>query len=266
LMSKKVRKIRRKSIVKRIIESCNYIVKRGSDPFQVDISEYIKQLKEFIEKISSIEDLILDLNAIEGISKVIEMQGEWIRNRSTKLYFDPLLIEWKVKNLTLKQLALIIASAWHPIATIKTFTPKAIETAINYWINLPPLKNRWGKLPKPIQETTIASIENLIKEKLALKGTFNEMLKQFYRKLIEISKGKPISYWKFILDDDYQITILKAYMISFLATYGYINLEYNPKTRDYTIIPMKRKGEKRIGTSIVIPISIDEWKKRRGEG
>ncbi len=260
------RRVRKKSIVKRIIESCRYVVKRGSDPFQIDVKEYIKLLRDFIASSSSVEELVLDLNAIEEISRVVELQGEWVKSRSTKLYLDPLLVEWKIRNLSLKQLASIIASAWYPIASIKVFTPRAIEEAVNYWLNLPPLRGRWDRLPKPVQEVTSSSIEELIEEKLALKGNFTEIVDQFYEKLIEYSKGKPVLYMDFVIDKDYQVTLLKAYLVSFLATYGYIDLEYDPKSKDYIIVPVKKESKEAVSKSIVVSISTDEWLRRVKSG
>ncbi|MCS7386797.1 MAG: non-structural maintenance of chromosomes element 4 [archaeon GB-1867-005] len=250
------------STVKRIVKSCDYVIKRGSDPFQVNVPELLSKLRNYLKDSLSIEDLALDLDAIDRISKIVELQRDWVKSRSSRLYFDPMIIEWKIKTLSLKKLASIIVSAWHPIASIRTISPKAIEAAINYWLNLPPLKDRWGRLPPPIIGVELTSIEDLIKEKLALQGSFNDMIEEFWRRLLSYSNGKPISYWKFVLNIDYEISLLKAYMISFLATYGYIALEFDPKRRDYLIIPKGSSSQVSKNKSIAISITYDEWRRR----
>lgn len=250
---------RRVNVAERIIKSCDYVIRRGSNPFEVDVPELLALLNEYLKNLSSISDLVLDLNAIEKISHVVELQGDWVRSRSSKLYFDPVLIEWKIKALSLKKLAYVIIHAWRPIASLKILSSRALEAAIKYWVDLPPLKGRWGYLPPPIYGVELTSIEDLIKSKLALEGSFNDMIEEFWRRVLEFSNGSPVPYWSFVMDESYEISLLKAFMISFLASYGYVILEFDPKTRDYLIIPMDKPRQVEGSSSVAISFSYDDW-------
>ncbi|MCS7364635.1 MAG: hypothetical protein NDF54_04270 [archaeon GB-1867-035] len=255
---------RKVNVAERIIKACEYVIRRGSNPFEVDVPELLSSLDEYLRNFSSISDLVLDLNAIEKISQIVELQGDWVKSRSSKLYFDPMIIEWKIKSLSLKKLASILIHSWYPIASLKILSPSALEAAIKYWVELPPLKGRWGYLPPPVYGMELTSIEDLIKNKLALEGSFNDMIEEFWRRVLRFSKGRPIPYWDFVKDDSYETSLLKAFMISFLASYGYVTLEFDPKIRDYLIIPMDRPRRIEGGSSIAISFSYDDWIKRVG--
>lgn len=250
---------KKRKIAEHIIKACDYVIRRGSNPFEVDVPRFLALLDEYLENYSSIRDLVLDLNAIEKISQIVELQGDWVKSRSSRLYFDPMIIEWKIKSLSLRKLASILIRSWHPIASLRVLSPRALEAAINYWVNLPPLKGRWGYLPSPTYGVELTSIEDLIKDKLALKGSFSDMLREFWRRLLDYSKGKPIPYWEFVHDDSYETSLLKAFMISFLASYGYVTLEFDPKIKDYLIIPLDEPKPVRGGSSIAISLSYDDW-------
>jgi len=248
--------------IERIVKACKYVIKRGSDPFEVDVPRYLKVLRSYIESSLSPEDLALDLNALENVSRIVELQGDWIKSRSSTLYFDPMLIEWKIKSMSLKNLAKVFASAWRPIVSISLISNKGFETAANYWVNLPPLKDRWGRLPEASVGTELTSIEDLIREKLALKGSFSEMLEKFWETLKKKYVEGGIHYWNFICSEDFESSLLKAYMLSFLSTYGYIHLEFDPSSRDYIIIPNERRIESENSYSITVSFSFDEWVRR----
>jgi len=252
----------KREYVERIISTCERVLRRGVDPFTIEVERYIKYLKDFLSQSSSTEDLILDLEALEALSRIVEFQGRWIRDKSFKLYFDPLIIEAKVKSLSLSDLAHVLCQALRPIASVKMISRVGFEEAAKYWLNLPPLKDRWGRLPHQIPATESMSIEDLIREKLALRGSFSEMVEEFWRRVKDSSKDGKIYYWDFIKSNSFEESVLKAYMLSYLVSYGYVGLDYDPKADDYVIIPYEEKIQVLGSNSIAVSISYDEWLRR----
>lgn len=256
----------KREYVERMISTCERILRRGSDPFVVEVEKYVSHLKSFLTSSKSTEDLILDLEALEALSRIVEFQGRWIRDKSTKLYFDPLLVELKIKSLDLDDLAHILCSAFFPISSLRLISRRGFEEAADYWVKLPPLRGRWGKLPQPIFGVESASFEDLIRSRLALKGSFTEMLEEFWVRVKVESESRKLYYWDFVRSEDFEESLLKAYMLSFLATYGYIGFDFDPKVNDYIIIPYDEKIEVSGSRSIAIPFSYKDWLRRFGHG
>jgi hypothetical protein len=232
------------------------------DPFTIEVERYIKHLKDFLSQSSSTEDLVLDLEALEALSRVVEFQGRWVRDKSSKLYFDPLIIEAKVKSLSLSDLAHVLCQALRPTASARLISRVGFEEAAKYWVNLPPLRDRWGRLPLQIFAVESVSVEDLIRERLALRGSFGEMVEEFWCRVKDASKGGKIYYWDFIRSNSFEESVLKAYMLSYLVSYGYVGLDYDPKVDDYVIIPYEERVQVSGSNSIALSISYDEWLRR----
>ena len=76
-------------------------------------------------------------------------------------------------------------------------------------------------------------------------------------------EGK-IRYWEFVSADTYAETIRRAFITSFLVTYGYANLEVHRLEEEMYLKPFDEPVsflEKRQVTSLPVSISFDEWKK-----
>ena len=76
-----------------------------------------------------------------------------------------------------------------------------------------------------------------------------------------------ISYWSFVIADTYEDTIYRAYLTSFLVTYGYVDMEINPLDEDFLVPNEEPKVTVLKKQSISIPIAIDRdlWKSKREE-
>jgi hypothetical protein len=51
-------------------------------------------------------------------------------------------------------------------------------------------------------------------------------------------------------------------MLSYLVSYGYVSLDYDPKADDYVIIPYEERVQVSGSNSIALSISYDEWLRR----
>ena len=76
-------------------------------------------------------------------------------------------------------------------------------------------------------------------------------------------------YWDFIGAESYDETVDRAFMTSFLVTYGYATLEIHPLEEETFLVPYEKPVVRSAKTQLVsIPISVsfNEWQKwKRGE-
>ena len=103
----------------------------------------------------------------------------------------------------------------------------------------------------------------MIRQGIFLDVAFSSELEKLYHELkkatIEISK---IEYWNFIGAKTYEETIKRAYLVSFLVTYGYATLEIHPFQDRIFIKPFENpisKGEEK-PFSFPISLTFEEWK------
>jgi len=214
------------------------------------------------------EDFTLDAEAINRISSIIRLQGGWIKHRSSSLYVDPLLIELKIRLLEQEELADIFLKSWHPIIRMEQLSQKRIKESVDYWNLLLPLDERLVKLPDASIAPGITTIEELIKSRLMSEESFDAILQRLYTELKAVARDEgKVSYWDFIQDETYEDTVYRAYLTSFLITYGYTSMEVNPIEEEAFLIPFeepKNIPTKKQTVSIPISIDYDAWKNMRG--
>ena len=248
---------------------CLQVKRKGIDPFEVEVEKALKTVRKYLPEWEIAEDLILDAETLNQLSKIIGLQSEWLRNRVLSTYVDPLMIELKVRVLNPGSLSDIFIKSWHPVLGMECLTPERIRESIEYWKRLPPIEERLKKLPAPpFTKFELTSMDALLRSGLLSEKTFNEVLQMFWQELKERSKevGKE-EYWHFILADTYEETVLRAYITSFLVSYGYATLEVNPLKEEVLLIPFeeeKKLVEKKLSFSIPISIDFETWKKMRG--
>lgn len=251
----------------RIISLCLSVERRSSDPFEVEIKRILDILRKYLPNWKVLEDFALDAEALNRIASIISLQGDWIKNRSTSLYVDPLLIELKIKMMDAKRLVNIFSKSWHPIVEMEGLSRKRVGEAADYWNQLLSLEERRLKLPTPSAAFGSTTMQELIRLRIMSEKSFNETLQSFWQELRErTSDEERVSYWSFIVADTYEDTIYRAYLTSFLVTYGYADMEVDPLEEEAFLIPYE---EPRVTVlkkqSVSIPIAIDRdlWKSKR---
>jgi hypothetical protein len=249
--------------LQRIIETCKSVETRGLDPYLVDVDDLIKAIKEYFPNWENVEDLCLDTEALNHIASIVKMQGEWVKNRATALYRDPFLIEEKILRLPLESIVEIFLESWRPIVEFEQLTINGFSEALKYWSELPPLSERWQRVGFTKTDLQTVTHEDVVKEGFLSSESFFENLENLWRELKEAAsvKGR-VKYWDFIGSDTYEETVKRAYLTSFLITYGYAILEINPLEEEIFILPNEKPSEGK-GESISFPISInfEEWMK-----
>ncbi|MEM2971093.1 MAG: hypothetical protein QW270_01530 [Candidatus Bathyarchaeia archaeon] len=270
--SKKERiKIGREKL-QRIIEMCRSIEDRSLDPFLINVEEIIGVVREYFPEWENIEDLCLDAETVHHLASVIKLQSEWVKNRSTSLYTDPFLLEKKLTQIEKAEMVEIFLKVWHPTIELEQISLHSLSEAIRYWNSLLPIKERWKDFPTATAEIGFASREELVKQRILREKAFTEEMENLWQELKtkvgENGKNGKIPYWDFVGAESYEETVQRAFLTSFLVTYGYATLEVYPLEEEIFIKPNEKsttKISKKQLVSIPIAVSPEEWIKWRKE-
>ena len=250
--------------LQRTIDSCRSVEERGLDPFLVDVDHVLTIIHEYFPEWENPEDLCLDAEAVHQLASAIKHQSEWIKHRSTSLYTDPFLIEEKLRKLSKEEIGTIFLKSWHPIVELEQISPRSLMEATKYWQNLIPLNERWQEKAGLQTETGTTTREELLKQHIITEKEFSKELEMFWQELKQKTMGEvKIDYWDFIGAKTYEETVRRAYMTSFLVTYGYATLEVDRLEemvyiRSYKT-PIPTVGNKQ-AISLPIPVSVEDWK------
>jgi hypothetical protein len=273
MQSKRERERIGREKLQRIIETCKSTSDRSLDPFLVDVKENISIAKEYLPEWEIPEDLCLDAETIHQLASVIKLQSEWVRHRSTSLYTDPFLLEEKLARMPKEQVVETFLKAWHPTIELEQISLHSLAEAVRYWESLLPLKERWKEFSSAETERGLATREELVQQRILREKAFSEELDTFWQQLKEKVKEKgaegKIQYWDFVGAETYEETVDRAFMTSFLITYGYATLEIHPLEEEMFIKPHE-KPETKIGNkqliSIPIAVAVEDWARwKRGE-
>lgn len=273
MQSKRERSKTGREKLQRIIEMCKSVEDRSLDPFLIDVDEVISTVREYFPEWEIPEDLCLDAETIHGLASVIKLQSEWVKHRSTSLYTDPFLLEEKLTRIGKEEIVETFVNAWHPIVEFEQISLHSLAEALRYWESLLPLKERWKEFPPAELERSLATREELIRQRILRDKAFSEELENFWQelknKVVEKGENMKICYWDFVGAETYEETVQRAFMTSFLVTYGYATLEIHPLEEEIFIKPYEKPiakvGKKQL-VSIPIAVSAEDWMKwKRGE-
>lgn len=272
-MSKRKRiKIGREKL-QRIIEMCKSVEERSLDPFLIDVDEAVKTIKDFFPEWEIPEDLCLDAETVYHLASVIKLQSEWVKHRSTSLYTDPFLLTEKLVHIEKEEMVETFLKAWHPIVEMEQISLHSLAEALRYWENLLPLSERWQEFQPSEIRTIPATREELIRQRILREKAFSEELESFWQELKNKVKEKgvegKIRYWDFVGAETYEETVHRAFLTSFLVTYGYASLEIQSLEEEIFIKPNEKpaaKTRKKQLVSIPIAVTTEDWTKwKKGE-
>ncbi len=261
-----VSKKKKRELMNRIIDLAESVNDREVDPFEVEVSDFLERLDEIFPEEEDPEELLLDMRAMLGLTDVVSQQEDWIKHKSSLLHFDPMLVNWKVKELTKKQLAYVLVDSWHPTVEMESISKPGIEEAMEYWENLEPMSERGAELETEEVSPGAISMEELSESGFQSKEDFDEEVEEKWEELKKATdEENKISYWEFIDSENYKETIRNAWLTSFLISYGYASVEMDPleekitlKARETQETPREKDGK-----SLPIAISYDDWEERR---
>jgi hypothetical protein len=269
--SKQTKKIG-KDRLERVIDMMRGIEAHTVDPFLLNVDEIIRIVQEYFPEWDQPEELNLDAEAIHHLASVIKLQSEWVKQRSTSLYTDPFLLEEKIFQKNKREMTDLFLQAWHPIVEQEQVTMQSFADALRYWEALVPLKERWEQPPIFEVSSGTASKEELVGESILRDETFSSELDRYWNELKQKTQAEgkdgKLAYMDWVSAVTYQETVQRAYITSFLVTYGYATLEVIPLEDEIFIIPIHEPSSKLSRQAISVPITLtfEGWQKwKRGE-
>jgi hypothetical protein len=273
VLSKKEQKKVGREKLQRIIEMCSAIEGHTVDPFTLDVDDIIKMVKEYFPSWEQPEDFNLDSAAIHHLASVIKLQSEWVKHRSTSLYTDPFLLEEKITQASKDEMVGLFLNAWHPLVELEQLSIHSLAEALRYWKALVPLKERWKEFAVSEVGVGTATRDELIRQRILVDKAFSEELENCWLELKENVKAKgqdgKILYWDFVGAETYEETVQRAFLASFLITYGYATLEIYPLEEEIFIKPFETPIagiSTQQSISIPIAVTFENWQKwKRGE-
>jgi len=256
--------------LQRIIDTGKTIEGRSLDPFLMDVKENIGTVRKYFSEWKIPEDLCLDAETIHQIASVTRLQSEWVKHRSTTLYTDPFLLDEKIKRLDKRNIIRAFVKAWHPIVESEQLTIPSLAEALTYWKSLAPLNERWNETAPQEVGSGTATREELVNQKILREEAFSKELETFWQELkkevAERGENEKILYQDFVYVGTYEETVNRAFMTSFLVTYGYATLQIIPLEEETYIVPYKEpimRGYDKQLVSIPIALTAEEWRKWR---
>ncbi|MDG6898715.1 MAG: hypothetical protein JRN24_03145 [Nitrososphaerota archaeon] len=239
----------------RVIELCRDVETSSANPFDVDIREKIMLLKQRLPELKLLDELLVDSEAMLELAQIVKLQDQWLKQRASALYIDPLLIQLKLKLLPKDALSDAFVKSWHPIAQIDQLSPRGLERAFVYWRELTPLSERfkdqfgtYGTRPGVLEYDDLVSLGVLTREE------FQVGLTRLHEELLQMSNGEWMDYRQFIGDESYESKVRRAYLLAFLISEGMALLKTEPLTGKIWTMAVSEKVK---GTpkSVAIPIT-----------
>ena len=173
--------------------------------------------------------MLVDSEAILELSRIVKLQDQFLKQRASALYIDPLLIQLKLKLLPKEALSDAFVKSWHPVAQVDQLSPKGLEKAFVYWRELTPISERfkdqfgsYGVAPGVVDYADLVNLGVFTKEQ------FETSLAQLHEELTQKSNGDWVDYRDFIGDESYESKVRRAYLLAFLISEGRALLKTEP--------------------------------------
>ena len=223
--------------VLRIVDALRTVIGSSSDPFNVDVKAQIEALRKLLPEWKELGEILMDVEALNLLSRVVELQEKWVRYQASSLYVDPLLVELKIIASTPEKLAEVFAGSWHPILKVEQVSQSELMRAINYWNTLLP----WGERFREEfgQERGLATLDlmNLVEMKILTEEELNRKIEEVYRELASMFElQEKVDYWKFISGKNLNETVARAVILSHVISSGLASLEIKPLEENIFIV------------------------------
>jgi hypothetical protein len=270
--TKHVKKLGKEKL-ERIIEMCLAIENHAVEPFTLNVDEIIKIVRAYFPNWENPDELKLDAEALHHLASVIKMQSEWVKQRSNSLYTDPFLLEEKIRQTSKQGMVDVFLRAWSPLVEFEQLSLHSLAQGLLYWDALAPISDRWKYID--VSEVAMGSVsrDELVKQRVLGDREFSEELECYWQelknKVAEKGVGGKVAYWNFIGADTYEETVQRAFLTSFLVTYGYATLEIDRLEETIFVLPYDKPRKEALteqSTSVPIAVSCQDWQKwKRGE-
>jgi hypothetical protein len=217
---------------------------QGGDPFAVEVKPILRRLKQGLKDLDR-KELLADAKAVNAVSKIVELQDEWLSFQLTTFQVDPGLLASKIAELGVSAIADAIGGSHHPPAAVRLIpTPRLLEAA-DYWVQL----YGWGSLPRlgPLASAEDGSqYESLRMDRQELEGMIRSTFASVTRRLAE----GPLSFKEFLGDFRGAERLRAAYSLAYLCMRGAFSLRYDPSSSDYLITEAEGDTDRSVAVSV----------------
>mgnify|MGYP001772756141 CR=1 FL=1 len=211
------------------------VEKEGKDPFSIDVLPLLEDLRRDYDS-EDLELLLADSKAMEALSRLVEMQEEWIDGRLSAV-ISPEALRRRAEAAGVEELAAALYVSQSPAVGVSNVDEELLVDAFRYWEGLRPARRQVGAAPA--ERTVEVELE---------PETFEVELEEFRRRVSEAlgSRGEvPLDE---VLSRDKEPRVRELYMLAHLVTRGELGLRYDPEGDRY-LVTRSASGEPR---SVVI--------------
>lgn len=246
----------------RIVELVRSVERTAANPFEVDVRKALETLRKHLPSWTVLDDLVLDARALNEVSYLVKLQDEWVRHRASSVYVDPALLKLRIMITPIEDLARSFSGSWHPIVGMSQLFPNSLIRAMDYWNSLLPLGERFKGLGSPLSQPILgAEMNELLKMRILSQEEFKSKLNSILKEAREslTNNDRSVDYWGFVKGRDWDETVMRAYLITFLVSDGLLTIEHD-LIEDKTSIAIPNPATKTaMPKSVVISLSRERF-------
>ncbi len=235
-MSKEV-----KEVYGRIKHLSKMVVNGEVDPLDIDITTLVKLISQVDVDRLPINLFMEDVDALNGLSIVLYHQKEYIKRYLEGLKLDEMLVKTAILTLSLEELASILNRIYRPPAEVSNIDNDFIYEFLLYFKNLRRLEHEFSDKPIQLDHVEYPIEEDVRKE-----------MERLWRHLLSKYRDKWVEYYEVVKENP----VFTSYLISLLASEGYILLVKDRISGKVMIKPMPNKIEFRNPVSIPVVVNL----------
>ncbi|MGC9116672.1 MAG: hypothetical protein ACP5ID_03570 [Conexivisphaera sp.] len=213
------------------------VEREGKDPFSVDVAGLLADMREDYDS-DDVDLLLADSKAIEALSRLVEMQDEWIEGRLLASV-SPEALRRRAEAADARELAEALYLAQTPTVGVSSLDEEFVVEAMRYWEGL--------RAARPPEERALREYQGVPELE---PDSFEGDLESFRSRIRAALERGDAELWD-LLSGDRESRVRELYLLAHMVTRGEVGLEYDPERDRYLVTARPRGGDVR---SVVIEV------------